>query len=80
MKRGPVGGSQHAKFGGAVQSRGRAGAGLARRRRIAAQDQAMAFAVDHRIETPGLARGAARFPREPLDRGRSGEMPAGRAA
>jgi hypothetical protein len=74
-----VGGGQHAKLGGAVQRRGRGGAGLARRRRIATQNQAVALAVHHHIEAPGLARGAARFPLEPLDRSRPPEMPAGRA-
>jgi len=70
---------QHAELGGAVE-RGRPLAlAFAGARRIAAQDQRVSLAVDHGIEAPGLARGAARFAGETFDRGASAEMPAGGA-
>ena len=47
-------------------------------RRIAAQDQLVALAADDGVEAPGLARGAARFASQSLDRRRPAEVPRGR--
>ena len=75
---GPVGRPQHAELGGAVERRRRP-VGLARGAgRIAPQDQPVARAIlQHGIEAPGLARGAARFAAQAVEADRLAEVPAG---
>ena len=75
---GRMGGLQHAELGGTVDGDGTLAIGLALGRRIAAQDQRVAFAVDQRVETPGLARGAAGLATQTFDCGGGAEMAAGR--